>query len=183
MMLTPLCSHLCLLSIAFLSFLKEHLKVLLISHVFSISSHCFSICSWIGGYVYLKILCTGKFTSVQRSEHIFLPVVLCLSDTSSACYESNGADLTEHRHCGGFTFLSACSVCRVSWLFRNIHSPLCRRLEHCFKNTGFHSFLKSMTWLPLEGTEYRRHMKWKDILKGWDKEVHIVMECFQHFTA
>lgn len=65
----------------------------------------------------------------------------------------------------------------------NKHSPLCRRLEHCFKNTGFHSFPKSMTWLPLEGTEYRRHMKWKDILKGWDREVHIVMECFQHFTA
>lgn len=67
----------------------------------------------------------------------------------------------------------------------NIHSPFCRRLEHCFKNTSFRSFPKSMILLHLEGTGYRRHMeiKWKDILKGWEREVHTVMEGFQHFTG
>lgn len=67
----------------------------------------------------------------------------------------------------------------------NVHSPLYRRLEHCFKNTGFHSFAKSITLFPLEGTEYRKHMKmkWKDTLKAWEREVHTVMECFQHFTG
>jgi len=48
----------------------------------------------------------------------------------------------------------------------NMHSALCRRLEHCFENSVFCSFPKSMILFLLEGTEYSRHMKmkWKNIL-------------------